>query len=334
MDGDMTGRPAVSVVIPTHNRRDLLLRTLRSVLQQRDVAVSVIVVDDAGADGSTEAVRALGHPDVQAIRHPSCQGVSRARNTGLHQVDTPWVAFIDDDDLWAPDKLSAQLGALSTRPSARWSCAGAVLIDGDCRVFRALPPPAVPEISHLMRSYPTVPGGGSGVLTATSLAREVGGFDDQLSILADWDFYLRLSLNSPVAAVPRPLVGYYAHSDSMYHDINGVVTELLALEAKHAAALPEEQMTLDLASWSMKVAMMAYRDRKHPRPVLRLIGAELGRHGPLPLVREAALKGRRRVRRERDAMPVGWYEEATAWLAPYTAAAPEPADRSGYTPDA
>src|SRR5690349_1209363 len=101
----------VSVVIPTRNRRELLLRAVRSVLHQREVSLSVVVVDEASTDGSADAVRALGDPRVQVVRHASPRGVSQARNTGLQQVQSPWVAFLDDDDLWAPDKLSAQLEA-------------------------------------------------------------------------------------------------------------------------------------------------------------------------------------------------------------------------------
>src|SRR3954447_10556192 len=87
----------VSVVIPTRNRRELLLRTLGSVLRQRRVAVSVVVVDDAGSDGSAGAVRRLEDPRIQVVRHPVRRGVAQARNTGIEHVQTAWVAFVDDD---------------------------------------------------------------------------------------------------------------------------------------------------------------------------------------------------------------------------------------------
>ena len=71
----------VTVVIPSRNRRDLLLRTLHSVLAQRDVVLTVLVVDDCGDDGTDEAVRALDDPRVQVVRHETRRGVSTARNT-------------------------------------------------------------------------------------------------------------------------------------------------------------------------------------------------------------------------------------------------------------
>src|SRR5512135_1524583 len=217
--GGAVSGDAVSVVIPTRNRRDLLLRTARSVLAQRDVDLSVIVVDEASADGSADAVLALGDPRVRVVRHRVARGVAAARNSGIAEVTTPWVAFIDDDDLWAPDKLCAQLAALRADPRAGWSCTGAVHMDAECRIFLALgPPEADTAADELLRNNP-VPGGGSGVLAATAVVREIGGFDEKLSNLADWDFYLRLGQRARLAGVPRPLVGYVIHAGGMAHDV-------------------------------------------------------------------------------------------------------------------
>ena len=73
----------VSVIIPTRDRRDLLLRAVRSVLEQRQVTLSVVVVDEASTDGSADAVERLDDSRVRVVRHPSPRGVSQARNTGL-----------------------------------------------------------------------------------------------------------------------------------------------------------------------------------------------------------------------------------------------------------
>src|SRR5450759_4612848 len=109
----------VTVIIPTRNRRHLLFRTLHSVLAQRAVSQSVVIVDDGGHDGTDKSLRALSDPRVQVVRHETRRGVSEARNTGLALAKTPWVAFVDDDDLWAPDKLPAQLGACRASTNRR-----------------------------------------------------------------------------------------------------------------------------------------------------------------------------------------------------------------------
>ena len=124
---------ATTVVIPTRNRRELLLSTLRSVLAQREVDVDVVVVDEGSDDGTADAVRLLGEPRARVVRHDTPKGLPAARNAGLAEATAEWIAFCDDDDLWAPDKLALQLAA-ARRASAVWCCAGAVEIDPDLHV--------------------------------------------------------------------------------------------------------------------------------------------------------------------------------------------------------
>ena len=300
---------SVTVVIPTKDRQDLLLRALGSVLQQRDVDVDVVVVDDGGTDGTAESVRGLGLPQVRLLRRERSQGVSRARNAGLAAVTTPWVAFLDDDDVWAPTKLSAQLHEIAREPGALWSCVGALHVDRSLRVVRCPVPPSSGDLSDDLRHRPAVPGGGSGVLVETALAREVGGFDEGLSILADWDFYLRLSLSSPVASVPEPLLGYYVHSDSMYHDPLGVARELSVLRDKHAAL--DGGFRPDLAQWFVRLMRMA-QSLGDQRAAARLLRLGLRQAGLLPVARE--LRQRIVLKLQTDATRAPVTDEAVAWL--------------------
>jgi hypothetical protein len=136
------------------------------------------------------------------------------------------------------------------------------------------------------------------VLLETELARGVGGFDEQISILADWDFYLRLSLRSPVAAVDRPLVGYFVHADSMFHNPAGVIRELFYLEEKHQCLPDGMSFRIERGVWFVNMAAMAHHlgdDRMARRLMLQgvrhagigSIGAEMiarfrGRARPTP----------------------------------------------------
>lgn len=285
----------VTVVIPTHDRRDLLLRTLDSVLRQRDVVVEVVVVDDGSSDGTAEAVRGLGLPQVRLVRHARAAGVSAARNAGLAQVRTPWVAFTDDDDLWAPDKLRSQLAALDRVPGAGWSCVGAVHVDGDVQVTSYSPVPPAGDVPKLLLKRNWVPGGGSGVVVGTALAREVGGFDEDISILADWDFYLRLGLRRPIATVDEPLLAYYVHADSMYHDPTGVVRELGHLRLKYRDLPSDDVFEPDLAQWYARLAGLADRlgDR---RTAVWLTAAGVVEAGALRMGRELFQRLGRKLR--------------------------------------
>jgi glycosyltransferase involved in cell wall biosynthesis len=311
----VSGGPSTTVVIPTHNRRALLRRALDSVLRQGDTAVEVVVVDDGGTDGTAEAVHALGRDDVRLLRHGRSKGVSAARNAGLAVARTPWVAFLDDDDLWAPDKVRAQLAGMAEYGGSRWSCVGAVYVDSDLHVRRHAHPPASGSIVDLLCSRQPLPGGGSGALVDTELARKVGGYDEQISITADWDFYLRLSLRSPIAAVDRPLMAYYGHPDSMYHNPEGLLRELLYLDRKHADLPGGGSFAVDQADWTVRAAGMARRLGDH-RTSWRVLGSGLRRHGVAPIGRKLVGRVGRRFRPP-DEPAVPFPEPVSDWLDRY-----------------
>lgn len=312
---------AVTVVIPTLNRRALLLRTLRSVLAQTGVALSVLVVDDGGMDGTDVAVEALGDPRVRLLRHASRRGVSAARNTGLAAVTTEWVAFVDDDDLWAPDKLSSQLDAIEADGSAGWSCAGSVNIDADATVLWWAEPPRGRDLSRALLRSNVIPGGGSGVLASTALARAVGGFDESMSNLADWDFYVRLAQESTIAAVHAPMIGYLIHASGMAHNITRSMTEYDYMRVKYAPLRSTLGVDLDEAGWLLYLAGMAYSGGR------RLTGARMhltlalryGRLRSLRSVGMAAMPRRvylARAYRGSLQVPAEWVRSVSEWLRP------------------
>ena len=94
----------VSVIIPTRNRSTMLAQTLGSVLRQRDIRCEIVVVDEASTD-DTQAVLSRLAAGVRVFRHDVPRGLAAARNSGAAEARGDWLAFLDDDDLWAPDKL-------------------------------------------------------------------------------------------------------------------------------------------------------------------------------------------------------------------------------------
>jgi len=308
---------AVTVVIPTHNRRHLLPRTLNSVLQQHGVDVEVIVVDDGSSDGTAEAVTALDVSNVRLVRHEQSKGVAAARNAGLELARTPWIAFVDDDDIWAPDKLRAQLAEITANPSAAWSCVGAVHLDPELNVLFYDPPADSGDVSSLLMCGNGVPGGGSGVLTSTDLARQVGAFDEAMSILADWDFYLRLSLRSSVAAVTRPLLGYYIHLDSMYHDPRGIISEFKYLEEKYAP-WPDVRLRIDYPTWYLRFVRMETR-KGNGRAARALLRESFGESGPGlgPILGGMARWAHQKVTDRNKSVPREHSCEVSSWVQRY-----------------
>ena len=108
--GGGDGDPAVSVVIPTRDRWPLLATTLASALGQDGVALEVVVVDDGSATAAP-VVPPFDDPRVRIARNDRSLGVAGARNRGIEAARGEWIAFLDDDDVWAPAKLRRQLDA-------------------------------------------------------------------------------------------------------------------------------------------------------------------------------------------------------------------------------
>jgi glycosyltransferase involved in cell wall biosynthesis len=222
---------AVSVVIPTRDRWGLLATTLESVLEQRGVGFEVVIVDD-GSQEHAPPIAPFDDPRVRILRHHRSRGVASARNAGIDAARGGWIAFLDDDDIWAPDKLRSQLD-VARSAGASFAYASVLLVREDTgAVARAEAPPA-DRLSALLRAYNAVPAGASNLIVEAKLVRAVGGFDPGLSHLADWDLWIRLADEGRGAACPKPLVGYRLHPSSMRSTAGGVLRELRRVDSKH-----------------------------------------------------------------------------------------------------
>lgn len=225
----------VSVVIPTHNRRQLLLRALASVRAQESVRVEVIVIDDGSSDDTCAAVEALGDARIRCLRSEESQGVSSARNRGIHASGADWIAFLDDDDLWAPAKLERQLIA-ATNLGRSWACSGSVTVDDELRVIAGSAPETAEDISAALPFRNAVPAGASNVLVSRDLLGQAGDFDLRLRHMADWDLWIRLLQHGLPAVIPEPDVAYVLHDANASSDSERIEHELQIIEERYSAA--------------------------------------------------------------------------------------------------
>jgi glycosyltransferase involved in cell wall biosynthesis len=219
----------------------MLRATLATVLAQRDVNLEVLVVDDGS---SAAPVRFPDDHRIRLLRQEPSQGVAEARNAGLAAARAPFVAFTDDDDLWAPHKLSDQLRAME-RTGAGWSSCSAVVVDDELRIQKVQRASETGDVGARVLATNVVPGGGSGVVADTGLVRRVGGFDPAFHMVADWDLWIRLGLAAPLAAVDRPLLVYRLHAGGMSLRHDRTYDELRALEAKYAAERAERGVEMN-----------------------------------------------------------------------------------------
>jgi glycosyltransferase involved in cell wall biosynthesis len=227
-----SSRPRVSVIIPTHNRSGFLRRTLASVLRQKDVDLQIIVVDDGSTDDTPEMLAAIDDPRVTVLRNDTPQKVSAARNRGIAVADGEWVAFLDDDDLWAPDKLSSQIRR-SGELGRTWSFGGTIVVDPELNILGGGPPLEAEEVARDLAVRNTVTGGASNVVIRRDILQQVGNFDTSLRHMSDWDLWIRIGRTGPPAVVPDPLLGYVLHPGNASSDTPEIPGELAVFDARY-----------------------------------------------------------------------------------------------------
>ena len=183
---------------------------LASALSQEQVEIEVLVIDDGSDDGTSLArLESVADERVRVLRHGERRGQAHALNTGVREARGEWVAFLDDDDLWAPQKLHAQLAAAEAR-GADFVYGSIVIVDERVRPLEAFPTPAPDRVRDLLRTH-NVLRTPSSVAAKTELVRSLGGLDEELNELTDWDFFIRLADAGRAAACDDVVIAYYVH---------------------------------------------------------------------------------------------------------------------------
>lgn len=271
--------PEVSVVIPTRNRWGLLSRSaLRSALAQEAVEHEVIVVDDGSTDETPARLAELDEPRTRVVLLGENRGVARARNAGIAAARGRWIAFLDDDDLWSPLKLRTQVDAANAA-GADTVFARVVAVDVHGAVQYVFPLPDPAELPRRLLAASALPAGCSNVVARTELVRSLGGFDEQLHQLADWDLWIRLAWAGSVAACEETLVAYVEHPDNMLlTDERDVTRELVYLERKHRAMREEQGVDLDRVTFAHWVAWGHLRSRRRLSAARVFLGSGIANH--------------------------------------------------------
>lgn len=198
--------PAVSVVIPTHNRPELMRRAVETVLSQEyDGEIEVLVVFDA-CEVQGPAVDVGARRSIRLLENQRSRGLAGARNTGILSAKHRYVAFLDDDDYWFPGKLAAQMERF-TVAEPPVLVGSAILMDDGQRQFERLTPSDIVRYEDLLRDR--LPGLHSSTFVVNrDVVIELGMVDEELpgSYGEDYDLLLRVARVSPIAVVNVPLV--------------------------------------------------------------------------------------------------------------------------------
>ena len=208
--------PTVSVIIPVYNGADLIAEAIDSVLSQTYEDYEIIVVDDGSLDNIDEVVRAYKFP-VKFLKQAN-SGAATARNTGMRNANSDYIALLDVDDIWLPEKLEQQVRVLDADSSV-----GLTFCDG----FRWIPPSKPQQGSLLSELYVHPPErpkldllfkihmiATSSVLFRRDLLSEVGYMNDALRRAQDFEFFIRVAAKAVIHYINMPLMAYRVHSKS------------------------------------------------------------------------------------------------------------------------
>jgi glycosyltransferase involved in cell wall biosynthesis len=208
-----------SVIIPTHNRPDLVVRAIRSVYAQTAPAKEIIVIDDASQPPLALPADLAGSR-TRVIRNERSMGGAAARNAGLREASSEIVAFLDDDDEWLPAKMEIQLAWLRDHPEASLVTCGHLRCEAGQEYLEVFTQDFVERYHQYDNffgsfSYLVVRRRGScrAFENEPEASRSPASFllDPALPSLQDWDFALRVTRYSTFGVIEQPLVKYYAH---------------------------------------------------------------------------------------------------------------------------
>ena len=214
----------VSVIIPTHNRAELLCFTVKSVMNQTFQDFEIIIVDDASTDNTEEIVNSLRDKRIKYIRHETNKGEAGTRNTGVQNGKGEYIAWLDDDDEWLPDKLQRQVAILDHSPKEVGGVyTGRVNVDGTTgRILsRTLASKRGNLFSELLYHgyYLCV----SSLMLRKSCFEKTGWFDESIPYGLDHDMWVRIAKEFQFECIEEPLTKYRIHEKRLSTNFDRVI---------------------------------------------------------------------------------------------------------------
>lgn len=253
----------ISVIIPTYNRVDTINRALDSVLSQTSAADEIIVVDDGSIDHTAEKIQQQ-YPQVKLIQQPN-KGVSAARNSGINAAQHEWIALLDSDDEWLPDKLAIMRQAHELHPQETLYHSDEIWIRKGVRVN--------PMTKHnkyggeiFEYCLPLCVISPSAVVIHRNVFDQIGRFDETLPACEDYDLWLRLCHRYAVFYIDQPLLKKFGgHSDQLSNKYWGM--DRFRIRALHnlmsLPTLHKKQQQLTVNMLVKKLGVLLKGAKKH-----------------------------------------------------------------------
>ncbi len=231
----------VSVVMSAYNAAWCVERALDSVLAGTRLPDEVLVCDDGSTDGTADLVESRYAAPVRVLRLPH-RNSAATRSVGLAQAQGQWLAFLDSDDTWAPEKLALQLAFLDAHPEVRWMCTDGWLFSAEgvlreswladyFRPVRTMVGDLFPPL--LERCFPLM----SSMMVHRDVYHAVGGLDTSLAYSHDYDLWLKVAARVPGGLLEERVVGYFTHPGQLSRRHEARFLEDLAIMRRVAAGV-------------------------------------------------------------------------------------------------
>lgn len=232
----------VSIILPTYNRAHSIRRSIESILRQTYPHWELLVIDDGSSDNTEEVVTEIAALDsrVRYYRQPQNRGVAAARNEGIGQVRYEYIAFQDSDDVWKEDKLEKQMRVFDEQPRVGMVYCAFEGEKPDGTRIRI--PDESMGIENLQGNLyrlllqRNVIGAPTTVIRRECLGR-VGGFDETLTCLEDWELFLRISREYEIGCVIEPLLIADIHNSGVSSRVGGYFQTRCMMIVQHKEAL-------------------------------------------------------------------------------------------------
>lgn len=230
--------PLISIIIPVYNGERTIKKTINSVLNQTISDLEIIIINDGSNDSTLDVISGILDPRIQVFSY-SNSGVSVSRNRGVAKATSQYLTFLDADDLWTPNKLEEQLKALQSNPQAAVAYSWTDWIDESDNFLR--PGGHIIANGHVLEQLflrDFVESGSNPLIRRHALAN-VGGFEQSVSPVEDWDMWLRLAASYEFVTVPSVQILYRIAPNSASFNVKKMEAGSLKVIERAIAQSPE-----------------------------------------------------------------------------------------------
>ena len=256
--------PNVSVIIPTYNRAKLIKRAVDSVLAQTYNDYEIIIIDDGSTDGTQDILKDYHH-SIRYI-YKENEGISATRNRGIKEAKGKYLAFLDSDDQWFPDKLAVQVNLMEKNHNLGIVCSKMNILNGKGEKIGTKPEQKTGknfrELLEIGGDLPT-----STVMARKECFDKVGVFDELLPPMEDFEMWVRIASQYDIYTVPDKVFAlYYRHDEQITSDKFKVYEGTVKLQKKfiklfkHKPEFPAKAVKNKLALFAYVLSRMYYKD--------------------------------------------------------------------------